>query len=267
MDDVQRTVSAHIEATVTAGTDLVLAIAVADGPTRTESLVMTANGAAAVANEIAAPHGGRLHLVAGLPAGPLTIDYTATVEGVAPIEPLAEIDRILYARPSRYCDSDKLMPVAAAEFAGITGKPLLDAVSSWVGSQLSYVSGSSKPIDGAVDTYLSRQGVCRDYAHLVIALLRGLNVPARLAAVYAPGLDPMDFHAVAEAYVDGAWWVVDATALAPRPTLLRIATGRDAADTAFLSTLGGSLTLHSVEVTATVDELPGDDLTLLTALR
>lgn len=106
------------------------------------------------------------------------------------------------------------MPVAAAEFAGITGKPLLDAVSSWVGSQLSYVSGSSKPIDGAVDTYLSRQGVCRDYAHLVIALLRGLNVPARLAAVYAPGLDPMDFHAVAEAYVDGAWWVVDATALA-----------------------------------------------------
>jgi len=145
MDDVQRTVSAHIEATVTAGTDLVLAIAVADGPTRTESLVMTANGTAAVANEIAAPHGGRLHLVAGLPAGPLTIDYTATVEGVAPIEPLAEIDRILYARPSRYCDSDKLMPVAAAEFAGITGKPLLDAVSSWVGSQLSYVSGSLSP--------------------------------------------------------------------------------------------------------------------------
>ena len=146
-------------------------------------------------------------------------------------------------------------------------KDLLDAVSSWVGSRLSYVAGSSKPIDGAVDTYLSRQGVCRDYAHLVIALLRGLNVPARLAAVYAPGLHPMDFHAVAEAFVDGSWWAVDATTLAPRPTLLRIATGRDAADTAFLSTLTGSLTLHSVEVGATVDELPGDDLTRLTALR
>ena len=265
---MQRTVDAHIEATLTTPvTDLVLAIAVADGPARTEQLLITANGAAAVAEEIAAPHGGRLHLVSGLPAGPLTIDYSATVEGVAEIEVPTDLHRIEYARPSRYCDSDKLMPAAAAEFAGLAGKDLLDAVSSWVGSQLSYVSGSSKPIDGAVDTYLSRQGVCRDYAHLVIALLRGLNVPARLAAVYAPGLDPMDFHAVAEAYVDGAWWVVDATTLAPRPTLLRIATGRDAADTAFLSTLRGSLTLHSVVVGATVDALPGDDLTLLTALR
>ncbi|MFT3861863.1 transglutaminase-like domain-containing protein [Micropruina sp.] len=264
---MQRTVSAHIEATLSADTEVVLAIAVAHGPSCTESLEIIANGAPAVAREIAAPHGGRLHLVTGLPAGALTIDYNATVNGIAPVEQPADIDRISYVRPSRYCDSDKLMPVAAAEFAGLQGKNLLDAVSSWVGSQLSYVSGSSKPIDGAVDTYLLRQGVCRDYAHLVIALLRGLNVPARLAAVYAPGLDPMDFHAVAEAFVDGAWWVVDATALAPRPTLLRIATGRDAADTAFLSTIKGALTLHSVEVGATVDALPNDDLTLLTALR
>ncbi len=267
MGGMQRFVSAHIEATLDAPTDLVLAVAVAKGPRRTEQLTMTANGAPAFAREIAAPHGGRLHLVEGLPAGPLTIDYQAGLDGVADIEPPTDLARIEYARPSRYCDSDTLMPVAQAEFAGLGGKPLLDAVSSWVGSQLSYVAGSSKPIDGAVDTYLSRQGVCRDYAHLVIALLRGLNVPARLAAVYAPGLDPMDFHAVAEAHVDGAWWVVDATTLAPRPSLVRIATGRDAADTAFLSTLKGSLTLHSVLVGATVDALPGDDLTLLTALR
>lgn len=217
MDDVQRTVSAHIEATVTAGTDLVLAIAVADGPTRTESLVMTANGTAAVANEIAAPHGGRLHLVAGLPAGPLTIDYTATVEGVAPIEPLAEIDRILYARPSRYCDSDKLMPVAAAEFAGITGKPLLDAVSSWVGSQLSYVSGSSKPIDGAVDTYLSRQGVCRDYAHLVIALLRGSTCRRGWPPSMRPGSTRWTFMPSPKrtSTAPGGWWTP------PRSPLVR----------------------------------------------
>jgi len=195
------------------------------------------------------------------------VEYSANLDGVADIEPANDWYRIEYARPSRYCDSDRLMPVAAAEFSGLFGKDLLDAVSSWVGSRLSYVAGSSKPIDGAVDTYLSRQGVCRDYAHLVIALLRGLNVPARLAAVYAPGLNPMDFHAVAEAFVDNAWWVVDATTLAPRPSLLRIATGRDAADTSFLSTLTGSLTLHSVAVSATVDSLPPDDLTLLTALR
>jgi len=265
---MQRSVAAHIEATLdTPDADLVLAVAVAAGPSRIESLTITANGAAAYAEEVAAPHGGRLHLITGLPAGPLTIDYTATIEGIAEIEQPTDLHRIEYARPSRYCDSDKLMPVAAAEFAGLSGKNLLDAVSSWVGSRLSYVSGSSKPIDGAVDTYLSRQGVCRDYAHLVIALLRGLNVPARLAAVYAPGLDPMDFHAVAEAYVDGAWWAVDATTLAPRPTLLRIATGRDAADTAFMSTLRGSLTLKALWVSATADVLPGDDLTMLTALR
>ncbi len=106
-----------------------------------------------------------------------------------------------------------------------------------------------------------------DYAHLVVALLRALDVPARLVAVYAPGLDPMDFHAVAEAYIDGAWHVVDATALAPRSTLLRIATGRDAADTAFLTTIGGLVALRMLNVTATVDDLPLDDMTRLVRLR
>ncbi|WP_375390253.1 transglutaminase family protein, partial [uncultured Amnibacterium sp.] len=101
---------------------------------------------------------------------------------------------------------------------------------------------------------------------LVVALLRALDVPARLVAVYAPGLDPMDFHAVAEAYVEGAWHVVDATTLAPRQSLLRIGTGRDAADTAFLTTIGGLVALQALSVTATVDELPVDDITRLVQL-
>ena len=159
------------------------------------------------------------------------------------------------------------MSPVRAEFAGLEGAPLLDAVSSWVGTELSYVPGWSQPTDGAVETLLARQGVCRDYAHLVIALLRALDVPARLAAVYAPGLDPMDFHAVAEAHVGGAWHVVDATALAPRSTLLRISTGRDAADTAFLSSYGGAVTLDAIEVSAVVDVLPSDDMTELVELR
>jgi len=92
-------------------------------------------------------------------------------------------------------------------------------------------------------------------------LLRALDVPARLVAVYAPGLQPMDFHAVAEALVDGEWRVVDATLLAPRAGLIRIATGRDAADTAFMSTYGGAVELLEIEVTATTDGvLPGDDV-------
>ena len=122
-----------------------------------------------------------------------------------------------------------------------------------MGGHLSYVSGSSDPIDGSVDTYLLGQGVCRDYAHLVVAFLRARNVPARLVAVYAPGLSPMDFHAVAEAFVDGQWRVVDGTLLAPRSTLLRIATGRDAADTAFLENFGGAIAFNNATVTATVE--------------
>jgi transglutaminase-like putative cysteine protease len=140
-------------------------------------------------------------------------------------------------------------------------------VSSWVGTKLSYVPGSSGPTDGAVQTLLRRQGVCRDYAHLVVALLRALDIPARLAAVYAPGLQPMDFHAVAEALIGGAWRVVDATLLAPRASLVRIATGRDAADTSFLSSYGGAARLLEMEVTAVIDgPLPGDDVTALVTI-
>ena len=114
---------------------------------------------------------------------------------------------------------------------------------NWVFSELRYISGSSRGTDGAVETLLHRRGVCRDFAHLAISLLRAKNVPARLAAVYAPGLSPMDFHAVAEAHVNGAWHVIDPTGLAPRESMLRITAGRDSSDTAFLSTVGGSLSL------------------------
>jgi transglutaminase-like putative cysteine protease len=136
-----------------------------------------------------------------------------------------------------------------------------------VHNRLVYTSGSSGPTDDAVDTLLLGAGVCRDYAHLVLSLLRARDVPARLAAVYAPGLDPMDFHAVVEAWVDGAWRLVDATGLAPRASMLRISTGRDATDTAFMTTHCGSVTLTEMEVTATVDELPNDDPAAVVELR
>nr|WP_255487597.1 transglutaminase-like domain-containing protein [Aeromicrobium senzhongii] len=142
----------------------------------------------------------------------------------------------------------------------------MDAVTSWVGTQLSYVTGSSQPTDGAVQTMLKRQGVCRDFAHLVIALLRAHDVPARLVSVYAPGLQPMDFHAVAEAYVEGDWHVVDATSLAPRETMLRIATGMDASETAFLSQHHAAVNLNRMNVTAVADSLPSDDVTELVTL-
>ncbi len=109
--------------------------------------------------------------------------------------------------------------------------------------------------------------MCRDFAHLVIAMLRARNVPARLVAVYAPGLQPMDFHAVVEAAIDGEWRVVDATALAPRQSLVRIATGRDASDTAFLTVQSGRADLRTMSVNATAaPDLPEDDLTRLVSL-
>jgi transglutaminase-like putative cysteine protease len=226
-----------------------------------ESLAASCDGVAVELREVLIPGVGRAHVGAPM-AGELHLDYRATLTGTAATAPVTEAERIVYRRPSRYAESDRLAPIAQAEFAGITDSAeLLAAVSSWVGSRLSYVPGSSGPTDGAVTTMLKRQGVCRDYAHLVIALLRAMDVPARLAAVYAPGLQPMDFHAVAEAAVGDTWRVVDATLLAPRSTLVRIATGRDAADTAFLSTYGGAGWLLDSEVTATVDgPLPGDDV-------
>jgi len=163
------------------------------------------------------------------------------------------LDAVTYLRPSRYAESDRLAALAAAEFAGLSVPELLAGVSSWVGDRLDYVPGSSGPTDGAVDTLL--------------ALLRAMDVPARVVAVYAPGLFPMDFHAVAEALVDGHWQVVDATLLAPRSCLVRIATGRDAADTAFLSNYGGAVYLRSTQVRAVVSgDLPGDDVAALVRL-
>jgi transglutaminase-like putative cysteine protease len=232
-----------------------------------EELHVSCDGRPVEVDEVAMPAGERVHVVTA-PVGRLSVSYRASVPGRAEPPSVSKADPVLYLRPSRYAESDRLAPIAQAEFAGLQGgAQLLAAVSSWVGSQLEYVPGSSGPTDGAVDTLLQRQGVCRDYAHLVIALLRALNVPARLAAVYAPGLRPMDFHAVAEALVDDAWRVVDATLLAPRASLIRIATGRDATDTAFLSTYGGAATLLESEVTAVVDgPLPDEDVTAMLSL-
>lgn len=263
---MKRSVSAHLQLHLHDKADLIFSIAVAEGHDLTETFTIRSGGTELEAHEIAGRHGTRLHRLTG-PAGHMTIDYSAEVVGQAPPAAVDELDLIEYRRPSRYCESDTLFSTANSEFAGVHGKELLDAVSSWVGAHLSYVPGASQPTDGAVATMLAREGVCRDYAHLVVALLRGLDVPARLTSVYAPGLYPMDFHAVAEAYIEDAWHVVDATTLAPRSSLLRIATGQDASETAFLSQHWARVDLLSMNVTAVVDELPTDDLAKLVELR
>jgi transglutaminase-like putative cysteine protease len=212
--------------------------------------------------------GGRLHLLR-CEAGTLEVSYEATPpERAAPTAP-EPLDATTYLRPSRYAEADRLLAVARAELdAEADPAELVRQVVELVGRRLAYVTGSSSGTDGAVDTLLAGVGVCRDYAHLTIGLLRARDVPARLVSVYAPGLSPMDFHAVVEVLVDGSWSVVDATLLAPRSSLVRIATGRDAADTAFLSSYGGGVRFDAMQVSAVVDgELPRDDVGELGAAR
>ena len=260
---LQRHVGAQLDVWVDAPTTLEFQITVAPHPGAqvTEQLSFMLNGNEIQATELIGEHGNRIHKF-DVTHGSLWVNYTATIVGRTEPAPFDEIDLTTYLRPSRYAECDKFFGFAATEFGQFTDPAvLLEKVSAWVGSRLVYVPGSSDPIDGAVDTLLAGAGVCRDYAHLVVALLRAVNVPARLVAVYAPGCQPMDFHAVAEAFVDGQWRVVDATCLAPRQTLVRISTGRDAADTAFLDNHRGSITLNSAYVTAYVDgNLPYDSV-------
>ena len=258
---MRRTVSAHLELEIREQTELVLQIAAAVGAGQNDdTFTIALDGTPLEPSEVAGAHGTRAHVLAVAP-GSLVVDYTATVVGHGAPLTCGDEERLIYLRPSRYAESDRLGEVAAREFGGVVGaENILASVSSWVGRQIMYETGSSLHTHGAVDTLLAGRGVCRDFAHLVVALLRARNVPARVAAVYAPGLTPMDFHAVAEAVVDGAWRAVDATLLAPRTSLVRIATGRDASDTAFLTVIGGAVDLVGIEVTAVVaGTLPTDD--------
>lgn len=253
---MQRLVSCRLTFDVDSPVDLVLSVAVADGSWDVQELLTVRGEQGPVpVDEVKAGVGTRVHRLRA-PAGRLDVDYQATVTGRAALPPVEEIDLVEYLRPSRYAESDRLLAFAHDQFGDVPRGALLDEVAGWVGRHVRYLSGGSLPTDGATDTLLKRRGVCRDFAHLVVALLRALDVPARVASVYAPGLEPMDFHAVAEAYADGHWHVLDATGLADRRTMVRIATGRDATDTAFCSWYGGSMTLRQMQVTATVQDGP-----------
>jgi transglutaminase-like putative cysteine protease len=267
---LKRDVACELDVDITAPTTLEFQIAIAPHPGAEvyESLTFTLDGNAVHPAEISGAHGNRIHKME-TPVGNLKVAYSATVIGQTAPAPVTDYDLSMYLRPSRYAEADKFYGFAATEFGSYADSAtLLEKVSSWVGGRLSYVPGSSDPIDGAVDTLLAGAGVCRDFAHLVVAMLRAVNVPARVVSVYAPGLYPMDFHAVGEAYVDGHWRVVDGTLLAPRQSLVRIATGRDASDTAFLANHKGAIVLNSMNVTAVVDgDLPFDSIDQLVSIR
>jgi transglutaminase-like putative cysteine protease len=264
-----RRVTSTVTGSVSRPSRLVVSMAVAEEtPRQDESFVATVGDAEVAHEAVAAPYGTRLHLLREVPAGNLRIEYGATVTGDGVVPVGEEIDRITMQRPSRYCPSEMFQALADAEFGRLEGTDLLRAVARRVNEAVVYDGTQTRVTDTSLDTWLRRTGVCRDFTHVVISFLRARNIPARLASVYAPGLVPMDFHAIVEAWVDDGWWIVDATRLAPRPSMVRIATGRDAADTAFMTVLDGGFRMGSMQVTATIDEgLPNDLVTDLVELR
>ena len=172
--------------------------------------------------------------------------------GALPASPLPDLppEVVPYLWPSRYCEADRFEAFVEKTFGTLKGGARVEAMAAWIGREMDYVIGSSDVTTTAVDAFLSRRGVCRDFAHLMASFARAAGIPARLVSAYAWGLDPPDFHAVVEVWLDGAWHLVDATGLAPIEGLTRICVGRDATDIAFMTIFGvGEMRAQSVRVT------------------
>ena len=170
----------------------------------------------------------------------VTMEVEADIAVVldAPLTPVHQLpdDVLLYLLQSRYCPSDK-MQEKAREIVGDTppGYAQAEAIRAWIQHNLLYQYGVSSATTDALDTLGHGAGVCRDFAHVGIALCRSLRIPARIVVGYLYQLDPMDLHAWFEAFVGGRWYTFDATQPAPRGARIVMAYGRDAADVAFIS--------------------------------
>ena len=197
-------------------------------------------------------------------AGPVTITYSALVDVTrGPVDlagkkvpPRAQLpaEVITYLMPSHYCSSLKLENFARNQFGHLEGGDQILAMASWIFENFEYVPGASNGDTTAADTFAARQGVCRDYAHVLITFARAVGIPARMVSAYAPDIQPPDFHAVVDVWLDGAWHLVDATRLARPDNMVRIITGRDATDISFMTVFGyGELNSQSVSAVV-VDE-------------
>lgn len=206
------------------------------------------------------PYGNNVQRVI-LPVGTCTVSATITaivsdfldVDHEAPFVPVQELPdyTLPYLLPSRYCQSDLLLDLATQVIQGANpGYDQVQAIGTWIHRNVQYVRGSSGPSTSAIDTANSRQGVCRDFSHLGIALCRALRIPARIVSGYLHGLDPMDLHLWFEAFVGGRWYAIDATQDEPRGGRLIVGYGRDSADVAWMNEFG---VVQVTELTAYVN--------------
>jgi transglutaminase-like putative cysteine protease len=191
--------------------------------------------------------------------GTFKITYKATVDTLTQVidltpgaepTPIMQLngDVIPYLYPSRYAQSDKLQRLAYSKFDKYPSAfEKVLAITDWIYENVEYLSGSTDSQTSAYDTVSERAGVCRDFAHLGIALCRALSIPARYFTAYAFKLNPPDFHACFEAYIGGNWIIFDATKLAPLNGLVKIANSRDAADAA-VATIFGNVNCQTMQV-------------------
>lgn len=191
--------------------------------------------------------------------GSLRVSYNSTIAVHRLTADIAQLDAtpphmlpseaIDYLLPSRYCPSDRFQSLVEAEFGGLQGGARVAAIRDWIQGHLRYEIGSSTAATGALETYVERRGVCRDFAHLMISLVRASAIPARFASVYGLGVNPQDFHAVAEVFLDNTWYLVDATGMATPEGMAKIGIGRDAADVSFLTSYGiANLVYQQVDI-------------------
>jgi transglutaminase-like putative cysteine protease len=168
----------------------------------------------------------------------LTCAYSAEVEitrtppalsGIAatPIHMLPG-EVVQYLMASRFCPADQFQSYVQAEFGGVTGGAAVAAMCDWIAQKMAYVPGQSDAQTTALESFVQRKGVCRDFAHVLITFARAASIPARMVSGYAPDVTPQDFHAVAEVWLDGAWHLVDPTGMAGADEIARICVGRDA---------------------------------------
>lgn len=186
-------------------------------------------------------------------AGPFKLTYRATVDllhhfaapGDIAEVPVARLPTpvLSYIYPSRYCQSDRLHRMAMREFGQRwQGYGRVQAIRDWVLQRTTFASNTSNSNTSAIDTLLEHVGVCRDFAHLMIALCRAINIPARFTTGIDygadPSLGPTDFHAYVEVYLGDRWYMFDPSGTAIPMGFVRFGTGRDAADVAFATIFG-----------------------------
>ncbi|GAA1395173.1 transglutaminase family protein [Luteococcus peritonei] len=184
-------------------------------------------------------------------------EYDETARLALPADLPDEV--LAFTLPSRFCESDKLSDQAWRRFGQLPADATrVMAIMDFVHTHLIYTTGSTTSVTSALDVYTTGRGVCRDFAHLMIAMCRAMNIPARYAFGYMPHMDfdppavPMDFHAWVQVWVGGRWYDFDPRHNFRRKGRILVGTGRDAADAALVTTYGGP---WMQQMTVTADEV------------